>query len=161
MKTVLAFLLLCSVAIAATDTLLKSLRPLRLRELSLQNVALKEGERIASVEVEVGGARFSGVHIPPDWGFEAGAPVSGVSVLKGGAAHGVGMLSTTDEFQRFLTLAFYDYDHGAFSIKVKLGLYLFDPKKGESERTIELPSESIVLEEPALPSQPAPVNRRS
>ena len=147
MKTLLAFLLLCSVAVAAKDTPLK---PVRVRELSLQQVPLKEGERIAYIKVEVAGASFSGVHIPIDWSLEVGAPVSGVAVLKGAAAHSVGMPFTTDEFQRFATLAFYDYGfpQREFSIKVKLGLYLNDPKKGESERVIELSAESIILSEP-------------
>jgi hypothetical protein len=162
MKTLFAFLLLCSVAVAAKDTPLK---PVRIREVSLQKVPLKEGERIASIEVEVAGASFSSVHIPIDWSFEAGAPVSGVAVLKGEAAHGVGMPFTADEFQRFVTLAF--YDHGfpqrEFSIKVKLGLYLYDPKKkSESERVIELSSDSIVLKEPNQAPEPtAPSGRGS
>jgi hypothetical protein len=147
MKKLLVFLLLCSVAVSSKETPLK---PVRVRELSLQQVPLKEGERIASVEVQVAGASFSSVRIPIDWSFEVGAPVSGVAVLKGAAAHGVGMPFTADEFQRFVTLAFYEhgFPQGEFSIKVKLGLYLNDQKKGESERVIELSAGSIILSEP-------------
>ena len=147
MKKLLVFLVLCSVAVASKDTPLK---PVRVRELSLQQVPLKEGERIASIEVEVAGASFSGVHVPNDWSLEVGAPVSGVAVLNGAAAHSVGMPFTTAEFQRFATLAFYDYGfpQREFSIKVKLGLYLNDPKMGESERVLELSAENIILSEP-------------
>jgi hypothetical protein len=106
MKTLLAFLLLCGAGFAATDT---PLIPVRIREVSLRNVPLKEGERIAAIKVEVTGARFRGVRIPDDWGVDVGAPSADVSVLKGVAQHGTAMLFTTDEFQRFLTLAFYDY----------------------------------------------------
>ena len=153
MKTLLTCLLMCSLAAAQRDTLIK---PVRLRDLSLQKVPLKEGERIASIEVEVAGASFSSVHIPVDWSFDVGAPVSCVALLKGEAAHGVGMPFTTDAFQRFLTLAFYEYGYKQrqFSIKVKLGLYLHDAEKGESERVIELLPESIALNEPNQPTGP-------
>jgi len=153
MKTLLVFLLLCSVAAAAKDTLLK---PVRLREMSLQKVPLREGERIASIEVELAGASFSVVRIPVDWSFEVSAPVSGIAVLKGEAAHGVGMPFTTEEFQRFATLAFYDYGspQREFSVKVKLGLFLYDQKKRESERMIELLPECVVLNEPNQAAEP-------
>lgn len=140
----LGFLLLGGIAVAAIDT---PLRPAQLRDVSLQRVPLVEGERIASIEVEVAGASFDTVHVPIDWSFDVGAPVSGVAVLKGAATHGVGMPFTTGEFQRFLRLAVYDdgYEPPKFSIKVKLGLYLNETKKGESERLIELSPECIVL----------------
>jgi hypothetical protein len=154
MKTFLAFLLLCSAAVSAKDTLLK---PAHLRDVSLQKLPLKEGERIASIEVTAVGASFINVHIPIDWSFEIGAPVSGVAVLKGEAAHGVGMLFTADEFQRFVTLAFCDHETPPreSSIKVKLGVFFFDRNtKWESERVIELSPESIVLKGPTQPSAP-------
>jgi len=144
MKTFLLFLLLGSVAGAEQDTFLK---PERLREVSLQNVPLKKGERIAWIEMEVAGASFSAVHIPIDWSFEAKAPVSGVALLKGEAAHGAAMPFTTESFQRFVTLAFYDYGEPEqnFSIQVKLGLFLHDEKTGESDRVIELPPACVIL----------------
>jgi hypothetical protein len=148
MRSLLAFFTLGWVAFAASGA---PLRPVQVRDVSLQAVALKPGERIASINVEVAGASFSTVRIPADWSFAVGAPVSGVAVLKGEAAHGVGMLFTTEEFQRFATLVFYDSGgpQPEFSIKVKLGLYLFDPQsKRESERVIELPAKRVILEPP-------------
>jgi len=156
MKTalVLVCLFLGGAAMAAIDTPMK---PIRVQEVSLRNVPLNEGERIAAVEVEVSGASFSAVRVPIDWGFDVGAPVSGIAVLKGEAAHGVGMPFTTMEFQRFLTLALYDYGQfsAPFTIKAKLTLYRYDKKAGESERTIEVPTDSIVLEEPRPPNPTA------
>jgi hypothetical protein len=115
-------------------------------QISLQKVALREGERIASIEVIASGGRFSDLRIPSDWSFEVGAPVSGVSTLRGSAAHGVGMPFTTAEFQRFVRVVY--AERSALSVKVRLGLYLHDPKKGESERVLELTPESVVLETP-------------
>lgn len=140
-----------------------SLKPLRLTEVSLRSVPLKEGERITSIEVEVTDASFSALHIPIDWSFEVGASVSGVAVLKGEAAHGVGMPYDLAEFQRFLTLAHYDNgQYGKpFAIKARLGLCLYDQRtKKESERVIELSPKCIVLEEFATktvhPADPGP-----
>ncbi len=147
MKSLFVFLVFCSVAFAAND---EPIRPAQVREVSLQNVRPNEGERIASIEVEVTGASFETVHIPNDWSFEVSAPVSGVAVLKGEAAHGAAMPFAPDNFQRFLTLASYakPNEPATFSIKVKLGLYLYDRKRGESERAIELSSENILLSAP-------------
>jgi hypothetical protein len=133
--------------LAATDTLLK---PVRVRDVSLRGLQLKDGERIEAIEVEVAHARFRNVHIPDDWGIDVGPPEAGVSVLKGVAQHGTAMLFTSSEFQRFLTLAFYDYGafDGPFTIKVKLTHFRYDNVKGESERTLDLSSRNIVLEEP-------------
>lgn len=115
---------------------------------------LGEGERISSIEVEAAGSRITSVHIPTDWNFEVNGPVSDVAELNGEAAHGIGMPSTTNDFQRFLTLAFYDdgVKHRPFSITVKFGLFLYDRnKKRESTRTIEVPPKDIVLEETNRP----------
>jgi hypothetical protein len=138
---------LTGAAVAATDTFL---RPVRVLEVSLRNVPLEEGERIAEIEMEVRGASFSVVRLPIDWSMEVGAPVSGVAVLKGLAAHGVGMPFTTAEFQRFVTLAIYDYGqfNSPLTIKAKLVLYHHDKRTGDSERTLDLACENLALEEP-------------
>jgi hypothetical protein len=152
MKAFFASLLISVVAVTAQTTPLK---PVRLQALSLQNVALKEGERIASIEVEVSGASFRNVRIPIDWSFDVAAPISGVAVLKGEAAHGVGMLFSTGEFQRFLCLASYGSEQRQFGIKVRLGLYRNDPvQHRESETVLEIPAECIVLEEEAAWDRP-------
>ena len=142
MKWLLAFLL----ATAAVHAMEES------APLSLRKVPLREGERIASIEVVAAGGRFTDLRIPIDWGFDVGAPVSGVSTLRGTAAHGVGMPFRTDDFQRFVRVIF--SARPDLSVKVRLGLYLYDPKKGESERTIELAPESIALEAPNQSSEP-------
>jgi hypothetical protein len=147
-KTLLLIVCLfaCTRGMAATDSLQK---PIRLVDVSLRNVPLKEGERIAQIEMEYGGASMRTVHTPSGWSFEGGEQVSGVETLKMEAAHGVGMLFTAAEFQKFLTLAVYDY--GQFDcplpVKAKLVLHLYDQKAGESERTLDLARESIVLDE--------------
>src|ERR1700722_757978 len=102
------------VALAFTSALYCSpddatLRPVALRVVSLKNVVLEEGDRIEEVELEVRGASFDAAHIPLDWNFDIEAPISGVATLKASAAHGVGMPFTVSAFQRFVTLAIYDY----------------------------------------------------
>src|SRR5580704_10104594 len=148
--------LVCCAMLAATDTPMK---PVRARDFSLRNLPLKDGERIEAIEIEVAGARFRNVRIPDDWGINISPPESDVSVLKGVAQHGTAMLFTSSEFQRFLTLAFYDYGefNRPFTIKVKLTLYLYDKIKGESERTLDLGDKCIALEEPNhLPDPTSP-----
>lgn len=144
MRAFLVAVLACIVASGPSGALGASTR---LRQVSLRNLPLREGERIAAVQVEVTGARFRNVQIPDDWGFDVGPPVGKTSILKGTAQHGSAMLSTPGELRRFLTLAFYDSINLPFTIKVSLVLYRYDKQKKESDRTIQLPSECIVMED--------------
>ena len=127
----------------------------RLQAISIREVPLRQGERIAGLEVEVTGGEFRDVRIPTDWGVEIEAPVSGVSVMKGTAAHGVGMLSGTSEFGRFATVACRDSGESgpALSVKAKLALHRHDPATGqESERPLDVPGECVLLADPAAPA---------
>ena len=151
MNTLLTFLLLCSMAVAESATQLK---PALVRDVSLQKVPLNERERIESFEVTVTGARIVSVHIPRDWGFEVQAPAPGIAVLKARAGHGVGMLLTVAELQRFITIAFDDHGHlqHEFSIKVKLVVYLYGGKEEQDlGRVLHQPPKSVVLEEVKQP----------
>jgi hypothetical protein len=130
-------------------------KPVRLRQVSLRNVSLVEGDRIAAIELVIGGASFDSVHIPIDWNFDIGAPISGVATLKANAAHGVGMPFTLLPFQRFVTLAFYDYGKWSSPFTIKATIVLYN---GDKERTIELRKTNIALEEPnqQLPDPTSP-----
>lgn len=74
MKTLLLFLFLCGVVLAANDGPTK---PAWIHEVGLRKLPLEGGERIASIEVEVEGASFETVHIPNDWSFDIVLPSRG------------------------------------------------------------------------------------
>jgi len=117
--------------------------------LRLAEVPLRDGERIALVEIALVGGRVASVQIPDDWGVEVSAPTSDRVMVLGVAGHGLSMASTSTVFDRFLTVR-PSHSEASLSIRVRLGLYFHDPKSGEeSERSIDLEPRMIVLEEKA------------
>jgi hypothetical protein len=133
-------MLLCTGAIIAATA------PARVRELSFRKLPLRDGERIAAIQVDLTGATFSKVSIPYDWGFDISPPVADACTLKGTAQHGSAFLSA-NQLQKFATLAFYASPESPFTIRASVLLYSYDQKsQKESQRTIDLPKECIVLE---------------
>jgi len=130
-----------------------TLSPVGYRVVSLKGVPLERGDRIEEIELTVAGASFDSAHIPIDWSFNIGVPISGVATLKASAAHGVGMPFTFSGFQRFVTLALYDYGewNAPLAISGKVTLY-----NDGAERTIDLKKENIVVEKSNQSPDPTP-----
>jgi hypothetical protein len=121
-------------------------QPVRVREVSLRNLPLRNGERIAAIEIDVTGATFSKVSIPYDWGFDISPPVAGACTLKATGQHGSAFVSP-DDLQKFVTLRSYASAEPPFTIKASVALYSYDQNtKKESQRSIDVPQECIVIE---------------
>jgi hypothetical protein len=140
---VLLMMLLCSSALIAAS---EAQKPGRIREVSLRKLPLRDGERIAAIQIDVTGATFRKASIPYDWGFDITPPVAGASTLKGTAQHSSAFVSA-EELQKFVALAFYPSLETPFTIKASVVLYSYDQKtKQEAQRSLDVPRECIIVE---------------
>jgi hypothetical protein len=109
------------------------------RTVSFPRVPLAAGERIESVEVVIGCARFVAVHrIPDDWSVEVLGPVSEESTLKAEAGHGVSSLWSSRDFEDFFTLRV--VEPSCFSIRGRATAFA-----GDAERTLSFAQSDFVL----------------
>ena len=75
------------------------------RVLSIQNIPLVAGQRIAQFEVVLVGARVRALNrIPDDWSMEVSGPRSDVSTISGIAGHGAGWLDSAEDIGQFATV---------------------------------------------------------
>jgi hypothetical protein len=109
------------------------------RTVSFPRVPLSAGERIESVEVVIGCARFAAIHrIPDDWSVEVSGPVSEVSTLKAEAGHGSTSLWSSRDFEDFFTLRL--LEPSCFSIRGSATAFT-----GDTERTLSFTQSDFVL----------------
>jgi hypothetical protein len=133
------------------------------RTVSLTYVALNQGERISEVHLQLSGVWVVSVHLPVDWSFKVGGPVSGIASVDAEANHGIGMPFTTDCLRNIVTVVPCEKAEPKFCAQVIL--YRYDQKGGESERTLQLGSDcfSVVgsnhLSDPTLASVTAPAGQ--
>ena len=139
--TALLFSMLMIAAIIAAE-------PARNRELSFQKLPLRQGERIAAIQIDITGAAFQKVSVPHDWGLEVTPPVGDFCTLKATAQHGASFLfSTSPELNNFVTLVDSPQLARPFRVEAQITGYSYDPKtQKEEQRVIKLPKECIVIE---------------
>jgi hypothetical protein len=135
------------------------------RTLSIVNLPLGEGERVQEVHLQAYGAYFISVRFPVDWSVEIVAPTSGVASLNAEAAHGVAMPFTFSGFTHFAVLE--PFANCPLSIKGSVVLYRHDKAGRETERTVELNMDRLLVSgsnqspDPALASGPPPAGQES
>src|SRR6266498_3043252 len=116
MNLLLSLFILCSTAMCATDIV-----PMQVRKVSLRKVSLNTGERIISMEVQVGKAKLTSIRFPKNWTYEVATVAPGILTLHAETVQTIGEWFDPELFHQFLIVAFAEEDRSQFSISVKLG----------------------------------------
>jgi hypothetical protein len=123
--------------------------PMYVRDVRLENIPLKQGERIAAIEVTIVNAAVSKVSVPLGWRADVSWPDARCgTTVTAEAGHGIACLDDGKEFGEILTLAFYkEWGHDRFEKDqdVKIAIITEDP---DASRTNSVPAKCIILSAP-------------
>lgn len=116
-----------------------------LRVVSVPKVSLKADplERIESVEVVMNCGRFVSLNkIPNDWSAQVISPVSGRTILRMEAGHGISELCSSSELNGFVTVLI--CEPSCFDITVSLSISSYDNEL--HERKLSFTNGDLLME---------------